>query len=141
MSKETRRRFLAVIVISTVIPLGLFARSHRSGTDPSTLPGFLAAYAGDTLWPIMFYFAGMLLLSGASRVMLAIFALSITLTLEFGQLWNPPLLLWLRQQPIIGFVLGNSFVWSDVWCCAIGTFSALLIDLFLGLPRSRDSGV
>ena len=140
MSNETRSRLIAVIVILVVIPLGIFARSHRSGADPSTLLGFLATYAGDTLWPIMFYFFGRFCLPRASRLTLVVLALSITLTLEFGQLWNPPFLLWLRQQPIIGFILGNTFIWSDVWCCAIGTFSAALID-FLLAARSGSLGV
>ena len=130
MSKETRSRLIAAIAVLTVILLGLFARSHRSGADSSTLPGFLATYAGDTLWPIMFYFAARFCFPRASRFALGTLALSITLTLEFGQLWNPPFLLWLRQQPISGFILGNSFIWSDVWCCLVGTFSAVLIDVF-----------
>ena len=57
MSPANRKRLFAVLVVMVVIPIGLFARSHRAGADSSSLPGFLATYLGDTLWPIMFYFA------------------------------------------------------------------------------------
>ncbi len=130
MSKKTRTRWLAAITIATVIPIGLLARSYRTGADSSTLIGFLATYAGDTLWPIMFYFMGRFCSPKASRWTLLIGTLAITLTLEFGQLWNPPLLLWLRQQPVIGFILGNHFIWSDVVCCVTGAFCAWLIDVY-----------
>ena len=131
MLTETRNRLLAVITIATVIPIGLFARSHRTGADASNPLGFLATYLGDTLWPIMFYFMGRFCFPLASRRTLLIATLAITLTLEFGQLWNPPALLWLRQQPIIGFILGNHFIWSDVVCCVTGALLALLIDFLL----------
>ena len=120
-----------MITIATVIPIGLFARSHRTGADASAPLGFLATYLGDTLWPIMFYFMGRFCFPIASRRTLFTGTLAITLTLEFGQLWNPPVLLWLRQQPVIGFILGNHFIWSDVVCCVIGALLALLIDFVL----------
>ncbi len=130
MLKETRSRWFAAIVIATVIPIGLFARSCRDDADASTPIGFLATYTGDTLWPILFYFMGRFCLPNASRWTLLSATLAITLTLEFGQLWNPPVLLWLRQQPVIGFILGNHFIWSDVVCCVTGAFCALLIDVY-----------
>lgn len=129
MSLASRTRLFAVLVVLIVIPIGLLARSHRAGADPGTLIGFFATYTGDTLWPIMFYFAGRFCFPNARFVSLVVFVLFLTLTLEFGQLWKPPLLQYLRRQPGVGFVLGNSFIWSDVICCWIGTMVALLLDL------------
>ena len=129
MNSANKTRLLAVAVVLIVIPIGLFARSHRHGADPSTLLGFLATYAGDTLWPIMFYFAARFLFPAARVISLLLFVLALTLTLEFSQLWKPPLLVYLRTKPGIGFVLGNSFIWSDVVRCLVGSALAALIDV------------
>ena len=140
MATETRTRLLAAVTITTVILAGLLARSYRTGADSATPLGFLATYLGDTLWPVMFYFMGRFCFPGASWRTLFVTTLSITLILEFGQLWNPPLLQWLRQQPVVGFILGNHFVWSDVVCCLTGTLLAVMAD-FLFVARSRNTEV
>ena len=130
MSSANRTRLFAALVVFSVIPIGLFARSHRAGADPTNPIGFLATYAGDTLWPIMFYFAARFCFPAARIVSLLLFVLALTLTLEFSQLWKPPWLECLRSKPGIGFVLGSSFVWSDVVCCWAGSILAMLFDLF-----------
>ena len=88
----------------------------------------------------MFYFIGRFGFPTASRRSLVITTLLITLTLEFGQLWNTPTLNWLRHQPVIGFILGNRFIWSDVVCCLVGTFFALLLDS-LFVTRQQQNAV
>jgi len=138
MSSESRTRLFAIVIVLIVIPIGLFARSHRADADPSTWLGFLATYTGDTLWPIMFYFFGRFCFPNARVVSLLTFVLVLTLTLEFGQLWQPPWLQYWRRQPGIGFVLGNSFIWSDVICCVVGAGVAAIVDLCRG-GGSRDS--
>ena len=37
----------------------------------------------------------------------------------------------MREQPVIGFMIGNSFLWSDVLCLFVGTCVAVLLDAFL----------
>ena len=128
MSEANRVRIFAVAVVAIVIPIGLLARSHRADADPNTIIGFLATYVGDMLWPIMFYFLGRFACPSARIDQLFAATLAITLTLEFGQLWKPVWLQWLRTQPGIGFVLGNSFIWSDVACCLIGAGIAVGLD-------------
>jgi glycopeptide antibiotics resistance protein len=139
MSKESRICLLAATTVACVIPVGLSARCYRPGADPATLLGFLATYLGDTLWPVMFYFIGRFCFPNAPARKLIVATLAITLTLEFSQLWKPTTLQWLRQQPIIGFILGNHFIWSDVVCCVTGTLLAWLIDSLLvaRLPISK----
>ena len=129
MQYEFRNRIFAAFVIVAVIPAGLISRHFRHGASTETLLGFLATYAGDTLWPIMFYFLGKLILPKCSCTKLFIFSVVLTLGIEFGQLWKPPLLQWLREQPISGFLLGNTFLWSDVACCLVGAVIAALIDI------------
>ncbi len=129
--RTARNRILAALVVLLVIPVGLLARSLRAGADAATLPGFLATYMGDALWPIMFFFLGRVVFPLANRWPLAAFTLGLTLTLEFGQLWQPAWLQWLREQPVIGFILGNSFVWSDVVCLVVGSVVAVIVDAVL----------
>ena len=129
--RANRIRLLAALVVLLVIPVGLFARSQRAGADPSTLSGFLSTYTGDVLWPVMFFFIGRFVLPLANRWPLAAFTLALTLTIEFSQLWHPAALEWLRKQPVIGFLLGNSFLWSDVACLLAGGSIAVLMDAIL----------
>ena len=138
MNAENRTRLIAASIVALVIPIGLVARSYRGGASLDSLSGFLATYTGDTLWPVMFYFLGRLVFPRASSGRLFFAALAITLTLEFGQLWKPAPLQWLRQQPISGFVLGNQFIWSDVVCCIVGSIFALITDLFVVNTSSRE---
>ena len=129
MTSANKIRLFSLAVVLIVIPLGLLARSHRADADPTTPIGFLATYAGDTLWPIMFYFAARFCFPAARAVSLLGIILAFTLALEFSQLWKPPLLVYLRSKPGIGFVLGNSFIWSDVACCTVGSLLAMMVDL------------
>lgn len=129
MSPANRTRAIAMLIIACVIPAGLIARSYRADADTATMVGFVATYLGDTLWPIMFYFIGRCVFAKANALTLVTATLAITLTLEFGQLWQPPALQWLRQQPIIGFLLGNHFIWSDVVCCLVGIAAAWCADM------------
>ena len=120
---------MAMLVVVAVIPVGLIARHFRSGADVESLLGFLATYTGDTLWPIMFYFIGRLIWPKCSPMTLFVGTLALTLGIEFLQLWKPPLLQWLRAQPISGFILGSTFIWSDIVCCTVGAIIAVMIDL------------
>ena len=119
---------IALLIVLVVIPVGLFARSQRAGADAASFTGFLANYTGDALWPILFYFIGRCLLPCAKTSTLAAGTLALTLVIEFSQLWQPPLLQWLREQPVIAFLLGNSFIWSDVACLVVGTGMAVILD-------------
>ena len=141
MQYEFRNRIFAAFVIVAVIPAGLISRHFRSSAASHTPTGFLTTYSGDTLWPIMFYFFGRFLLPKSSYRTLFIATIALTLGIEFGQLWKPPVLQWLREQPISGFLLGNTFLWSDVACCVLGAIIAVLIDLtFAAMLRRKSLG-
>lgn len=128
MSASFRCRLFASLMVVAVIPIGLLARSMRADATPGTIVGFLATYAGDTLWPMMFYFLGRFVWPRLSIRWLLAGVLVLTLSLEFRQLWNPTWLQWLRRQPVSGFLLGTTFLWSDVVCCVIGSLIAVLLD-------------
>ena len=135
IEKHQRTRILAALVVLLVIPVGLFARSHRAAADSGTLTGFLATYTGDVLWPVMFYFIGRFFFPSANRWKLAATVLTLTLVIEFGQLWKSASLDWLREQPVIGFLMGNSFIWSDVACLFVGIAVAVGLDVLVTRHR------
>jgi len=137
IERVCRARLSAALVVLLVIPVGLLARSHRAGADPATLSGFLSTYTGDTLWPILFFFLGRFAFPAANRRRIAAVVLTLTLGLEFGQLRQPEFLQWLRRQPILGFMLGNTFVWSDVACLLVGSVLAVLIDAILSVSLKK----
>lgn len=128
MTASFRCRLFASLMVVAVIPIGLLARSMRADATPGTIVGFLATYAGDTLWPMMFYFLGRFVWPRLSIRWLLAGVLVLTLSLEFRQLWNPTWLQWLRRHPGSGFLLGTTFLWSDVVCCVIGSLIAVLLD-------------
>ena len=138
MSSHVRSRILSVLIVLLVIPIGLFARSHRASADPATFMGFLATYTGDTLWPIMFYFMAKFCGPSARVTSLLVFVLVLTLSLEFGQLVQNPTLDWLRKQPGIGFLLGTTFIWSDVICCVFGALVGVGLDVFVRAFTGRS---
>jgi len=125
---DTPIRLRALGGFVVVIAIGLFARSHRAGADQSTVPGFLATYTGDVVWAVMFALIGRFLWPRMARRPLIVGTAIMTLAIEFLQLWQVPWMVWLRAQPIIGFLLGNAFVWSDVACLIVGCVIAWGVD-------------
>ena len=72
---------LALIALAAVLGIGSRRFAHA-------LPGFLAAYAGDTLWALA-AFAGIgLLLPRASTRTIALLALSLAIAVELSQLYS-----------------------------------------------------
>jgi Protein of unknown function (DUF2809) len=95
--------------------LGLASR--RFGTE---LPGWVRLYAGDALWALLVFW----LLRGAqprwALTRAAALALRIACAVEFSQLCHAPWLDTLRRTTLGGLVLGRGFLWSDLFCYAIG---------------------
>ena len=136
LSTEARNRLIAAVVILTVIPMGLLARSYRSGADPSTVLGVLVTYSGGYAVAGHVLFCGTILRTKRITANVTVDDTRYHIGLGIGQLWKPPFLMWLRQQPMIGFMLGTHFIWSDIVCCVVGTFCALLVDFVL-IPRNQ----
>ena len=128
LDQSNRTRLLAAVLLVPVIGLGLLARSYRPDADTSTLLGFLATYTGDTLWPVMFCLIFRFLWPAVGTLPIVIGTFLLTQGIEFLQLWKPPLLQWMREKPILGFLLGTHFLWSDVVCISVGCVLAWLLD-------------
>ena len=106
------------------VSLGLLFRLNRAGGSL----GPLGEYGGDTLWPVPFY---ALLAMALPRLRLAVLlgiVLLVTFGIELSQLFHPPWLESLRRLPVLGFLLGTSFVVSDLVCIGLGVSLCAAID-------------
>lgn len=119
MSGRVRWVYLSIALL--VIPLGLLARSMRSGADDTTVGGFIATYAGDTLWAVMFFFFFAAVRPRARTIALGAVTLAFTLGIEASQLYHGEPLATLRSISLMRFLLGSQFLWSDVACLIVGT--------------------
>ena len=128
---ETRRNPLtwAVLIAMTVF-LGIGSRRFAS-----SLPGFVAAYAGDTLWALAAFLGIGLLLPRASTRRVALLAMSFSVLVEVSQLYHAPWIDSIRGTTLGALVLGHGFLWSDLACYTVGVGLGVLIEAF-GKVRS-----
>ncbi len=105
--------WIALIVLSAF--LGIGSRQHAEH-----LPGFVAAYAGDTLWALVAFLGIGLLLPRASTWAVAVLALSFSAAIELSQLYHAPWIDSIRHTTLGGLVLGYGFLWGDLACYAVG---------------------
>ena len=123
----TRRRkrnpVLWVVMIVLVVALGLGSR-HYAGH----LPGFVAAYAGDTLWALVAFLGIGLVLPRASTWRVALLAMAFSVLIEVSQLYHAPWYDSIRHTTLGSLVLGHGFLWSDLACYAVGIVVGALIE-------------
>jgi hypothetical protein len=103
--------------------LGLGSRRYAEH-----LPGFVAAYAGDTLWALVAFLGIGLLLRRVSTWAIAVLAMSISVLIELSQLYHAPWIDSIRHTPVGGLVLGYGFLWGDLACYAVGVGLGILIE-------------
>jgi hypothetical protein len=122
---QTQRRnlltWIALIVVSAILGIG----SRRFG---HIAPGFVAAYAGDTLWALVVFLAFGLLLPTASTWRVAALAATFSLLIELSQLYHVPWIDAVRRTTPGGLILGYSFVWSDLVCYGAGVALGVLLE-------------
>jgi hypothetical protein len=136
MREVSRRRhrdpliWIALIVLSTFLGIG----SRRYGEH---LPGFVAAYAGDTLWAFVAFLVIGLLLPRSSTWAVAVLAMSFSVLIELSQLYHAPWIDSIRHTTVGGLVLGYGFLWGDTACYAVGVGLGMLVEQ--GRPRHRSA--
>jgi hypothetical protein len=132
MQSRQRHPLGNVGLLATTIVLGLGSR--RFG---SVLPGFIASYAGDTLWALaLFLFLGLLLPRMATGGVAAL-ALAGSLLVEVSQLYHAPWIDSVRRTTIGGLILGFGFLWSDLACYAAGVGLGVALEWMTLGSRGR----
>ena len=126
MTKFPRRRppILWLFLIVMTVALGIGSRRF-----PDALPGFVAAYAGDTLWALgAFLLIGLAMPTAPTR-RVAILAMTSSVLVEVGQLYHAPWIDSIRRTTLGGLALGHGFLWSDLACYVVGIGMGILIEL------------
>ncbi|APW63863.1 DUF2809 domain-containing protein [Paludisphaera borealis] len=124
MSQTPRNPITGLVLIALTAILGIGSR--RFG---HSLPGFVAAYAGDTLWALVTFLGIGLLLPRASTWRVAALAMSFSVMIEVSQLYHAPWIDSIRRTTLGGLVLGHGFLWSDLACYAVGVGIGMLVEL------------
>jgi Protein of unknown function (DUF2809) len=130
MLKLRRRNPLVQIILIALLCL-LGIGSRRS---PYILPGFIATYAGDTLWALAAFLGIGLVLPRASTRTIAYLAMSFSVAVEISQLYEAPWIDLIRQTTLGGLILGFGFLWSDLACYAVGVGFGVMVDIGLSAP-------
>jgi CDP-diglyceride synthetase len=118
-SKDSSRRNIerAFYLLSAIAILlaGLASRRFRS-----SLPPFLAEYAGDTLWALMLFLMVSVLMTSQPLKVRATTSLALSYLVEFSQLYHATWIDSIRQTTLGGLIIGFGFLWSDLVCYSIG---------------------
>lgn len=134
MRRARRNPLTWIAMLLLVAALGLGSR--RFGR---ALPGFVAAYAGDTLWALVAFLGLGLVLPRASTGRVALLALASSLAIELSQLYHAPWIDAIRRTTPGALVLGFGFLWSDLACYAAGVGLGCLIERALSCGRNSGT--
>src|SRR5271165_1351096 len=133
--KRCRRRnpviWLAMITLACL--LGISSRRYAHA-----LPGFIAAYAGDTVWALAAFLGFGLILPRVSTRTIAMLALAFSVAVELSQLYHAPWIDSIRHTTLGGLILGFGFLWSDLACYAVGVVLGVLVDVIGGIVPGKD---
>lgn len=85
-------------------------------------------FIGDFLYAVLIYFGFCFLFPTKNRIHILIISLLFCFTVEISQLikWN-----WfdkIRSTNLGHYILGEGFLWSDLFCYIFGTFIAYYLD-------------
>src|SRR5512133_2796038 len=121
-----RSRVVTFILLLATVAAGLASRRY-----PDWQPDFVARYAGDTLWAAMVFWMLALARPRGRAGVLGACALGIAFAEEFSQLYRAPWIDAVRSTRLGALVLGQGFLWSDLWCYGAGVALAMAIDRYL----------
>jgi hypothetical protein len=122
-----RRRRNPLILSALILLVCILGIGSRRFSD--ALPGFIAAFAGDTLWALAAFLGIGVLLPRAATWEVASIALGVSVAVELSQLYHAPWIDSIRHTTLGGLVLGFGFVWSDLACYAVGVGSGVLVEI------------
>ena len=134
MRGSRQNPLIQVILIVLVSVLGIGSRRYAH-----MLPGFIAAFAGDTLWALAAFLGIGLILPKASTWTVACLAMAFCVAIEISQLYHAPWIDSIRHTTLGGLILGFGFLWSDLACYAVGVGLGVMIDLGVSALKERQN--
>ncbi|TGD80887.1 DUF2809 domain-containing protein [Hymenobacter wooponensis] len=112
--------------------LGLCSRHYGAW-----LPGWVAVYAGDTLWALLVYWLLGLGWPSCPAKWRAVVAISFSFFIEVSQLYHPAWLEAARNTTLGSLVLGHGFLWSDLVCYTVGVLLGYVADQGLATKQLK----
>lgn len=129
-SAPSRRRATAALVAVVVVATGLGIRGLAGGP--------VASAAGDVLYAVLVYLLVVVLVPRLRPLRVGAVALAVCWAVELAQTTGVPAALAEAWWPV-RYVLGTSFVWTDLLLGAVGALLACGLDLALRGRRARRS--
>jgi hypothetical protein len=123
MAIRRRNPLVQITLIALAAVLGIGSRRYAPA-----LPGFVATYAGDTLWALAAFAGVGLLLPRASTRKVGLLAMAFSIGIELSQLYHAPWIDSIRQTTLGGLILGFGFLWSDLACYAAGVGLGTILE-------------
>ena len=109
-------RLIHAVLIASTIPLGLGSRVRGL-----PMPGLVRTYGGDVLSATCIFFGVRYVAHRRSLARCAAIGFIICVLIELQQLYTGLWLVHLRNDTLLGILLGHGFLWSDIACYAVGT--------------------
>ena len=128
-----RSRILCFGLLLATVALGLATRQY-----PSAFPPWLARDGGDALWAGTVFWLVALLRPGLATRRVARAALAIAYGVELSQLYHAPWIDAVRASRLGALVLGQGFVWSDLFRYAAGVGLVAPVDAWLTRHSARQ---
>ena len=120
---------MTLLGLTVILGIGSRRSAHA-------LPGFIAAYAGDTLWALAAFLGFGLILPRTSTRTVALLAMAFSVLIELSQLYHAPWLDSIRHTTLGGLILGFGFLWSDLACYAAGVGLGVILERVVPLARN-----
>ncbi|MEE9404307.1 MAG: DUF2809 domain-containing protein [Algisphaera sp.] len=117
-------------LIAIIVAAGLGSRRFAA-----QLPGFVGAYAGDTLYAVLVFVLWRTFFSSWTMGRIVVITLGFCFAIELSQLYQAPWAQAVRATLPGRLVLGQGFLWSDFLCYAVGVMAAVLLTLVSGRIR------
>ena len=131
MKTKTKHRLLFIALTVVTMLCGLASR-----WDAISLPNFVAAYAGDTLWALMVFWGFCIFAPEAKTWKVGLAAIVFTYAIELSQYYQAPWIDGLRHTTLGGLVLGFGFKRSDLVCYSVGIIFGVIIHWQLTKSQS-----
>ncbi|OXA76173.1 Protein of unknown function [Flavobacterium aquidurense] len=116
-----KNRLYYFITFVGIIFLGILSRKTS----------FIPLYVGDLLYAVMMYVLIRIILMHQKVIQTAIISLLICYGIEFLQLYQGEWMIELRKTLFGRYVLGQSFLWTDIMAYTFGIAIAFIIDKIL----------
>lgn len=113
-----KKRLTYFILVLLILILGISSRKIN-GTP---------LLIGDVLYAVLIYFGLRLLFIHLKTYKTFVLSLLFCFTIEILQLVQTDWLITIRKTRLGHYILGEGFLWLDLFCYVIGTFIAFLID-------------